>query len=264
MRRPTILLTAGLTCVLAACGGNDDNQQMAASPDTGLGAVQQTPQQGSSDAQQMVGNAAQVLQQMKSDPDLNNLLGQAKGLFIVPKYGHGAVVVGARGGEGVLVARTTGMQTSSNGSMGRQDSTAYGGTANAMASGWSSPAFYNLGGVSVGAEIGGEGGAIAMLLMSDKAVNSFKGANTFSLNTGAGLTIADYSAKGQASAGKADVVMWSDTEGAFAGAQLSATDINFDEDQNQAYYGHQVDAQQILSGQVTAPGTSQLQQELPQ
>ncbi len=41
-----------------------------------------------------------------------------------------------------------------------------------------------------------------MLLMTDRALNSFKGNNTFSLNADAGLTIINYSARGQASIGK--------------------------------------------------------------
>ncbi len=56
-----------------------------------------------------------------------------------------------------------------------------------------------------------------MLLMTDRALNSFKGNNTFSLNADAGLTIINYSARGQASVGKGDVIFWADTEGAFAG-----------------------------------------------
>jgi hypothetical protein len=62
--------------------------------------------------------------------------------------------------------------------------------------------------------------------MSRSAVDAFKSGNTFSLNAGAGLSIVDYSANGQASRGKGDFVMWSATAGAYVGATISVTDVN--------------------------------------
>ncbi len=243
MKRYAIPAIVGLAVALGACGGDNGNQ--TAADENAPAAAEQTPAtqpatgQVSSDILDLTNGAASELQKMESDPDLNQMLQNAKGVLLVPDYGRGAFVVGASGGEGVLIANNGGQ--------------------------WSSPAFYNIGSVSVGAQIGGSGGQIAMLLMSDDALNSFKGDNTFSLNADAGLTIIDYSGRGQASAGKGgDVILWSDTEGAFVGASLSASDISFDEEQNQNFYGgQQVTAQQILSGQATPATTTQLQQAVP-
>ena len=192
------------------------------------------------DSQNLVSEATRTLEKIKSDPQVEALLQSAKGIFIVPNYGRGAFLVGGQGGEGVMVAREDGN--------------------------WSDPVFYHIAGISVGAQFGAEGGQIAMLLLTDRAVDSFKKQNNFSLNADAGLTIIDYSARAGDSMGKGDVVFWSDTEGAYAGASLSATDIRYDNDANRAYYrASNLSAERILSGQIMnpRPRAAQLKFALP-
>jgi lipid-binding SYLF domain-containing protein len=180
------------------------------------------------DAKVHVQNAVEVVQQMKQDPGVARLLDTAHGVFIVPEYGEGALVVGAHGGAGVLVAKHNGA--------------------------WTGPAFYDMGGITVGAQVGGAGGAVAMILTSERAVEEFKdGENNFSLDANADLVMVNYSADVQASAGKGDVVLWSDTEGAFVGASLGVSNINSDEDQNDAFYGRDITARQILTGGTANP-----------
>ncbi len=174
-----------------------------------------------SDARETVNNAAQVVKQMQQDPNLTKALKQAKGIFIVPSYGKGAFLVGGAGGEGVLV-------TNNNGK-------------------WSNPVFYNIGAISVGAEAGASGGSIAMLLMTNDAVQSFQQQNNFSLNANADLSVIDWSANAQGNWGKGDVIMWSDTEGLFAGVGLSASDIVYDGEATQAFYGQQTTPQKVLN-----------------
>jgi len=170
--------------------------------------------------------ATQVVQQMNKQPEAKQLIDRAKGVFLIPDYGRAALVVGGSGGEGVLLVRT--------------------------GAGWSDPVFYNLGSISAGAQAGVTAGQLAMVLMTDRAVNSFKGQNTFSLNANAGLTIVNWSARGQASLGKADVVLWSDTEGLFGGASISVSDISADTEENQAYFGrNDTSPGGILSGKIT-------------
>jgi lipid-binding SYLF domain-containing protein len=190
------------------------------------------------DAKELVRDSAATVKQMKADPQMKKLLAKAKGVFIVPSYAKGGMVVGARGGQGVMLAHRDGR--------------------------WSSPAFYNLAGISVGAQAGFEAGAVAMVLMSQKAVDSFESGNTFSLNADADLTIINWSGRGQASLGKGgDVVVWSDSEGAFAGADFSATDISWADEENAAFYGRSASAQQILTSQVTNPLSNKLRKVLP-
>ncbi len=187
------------------------------------------------EAAALLSEASQMVQKMKSDPKLSRLVRRAEGVFLVPRYGRGAVGIGARGGEGVVLIK-------------RDD-------------GWSSPGFYDLGGISVGIQLGGEGGEIAMLLMSKKAVDAFKHDNSFALNADAGFATADYSAMRGSSTKGTDVVLWSSTRGAFAGATIGVTDISWDDDENAAFYGKKVTPESFIGGSLSV-GTVPLQEDL--
>lgn len=216
------LLTAGA----AWADGNDANDQNAQAGMQNGSAMNRGASTGNmNDAQKQVTEATRVVGQMKRDPHVAELLQRARGVFIVPDYAKAGVVVGGRGGGGVVLVKRGGK--------------------------WSNPAFFNFGSVSVGPQAGVAAGSMAMLLMSDKAVDMFENqANNFSLNANADFTIVNYSATAQGNYGKGDVIVWSDTEGAFAGANIAVSDINRDEDENHAYYGKQVSAKQILTGEV--------------
>lgn len=189
------------------------------------------------EAQELVKEAVAVARKLDADPEIQELLRQAKGVFILPEFGKGALVVGGRGGEGVLLARHDG--------------------------GWSDPAFYDLAGVSLGAQAGGSAGEMALVLMSDEAVEHFKDDTSFALNADADLTIVDYSAVAQGSVGRGDVVVWSDAEGVFAGAGFSVTGISWDEEENRAYYGPDVTAAKVLEGETKSKKGDVLRRELP-
>jgi lipid-binding SYLF domain-containing protein len=189
------------------------------------------------DTVQQVNDAKAVVERMKSDPAVKDLLQKARGVFILPTYGRGAWGLGVRGGEGVMLTHSGGK--------------------------WSNPVFYNMGGVSIGLQGGVEAGALAMLLMSDKAVNQFMSENNFSLNAGIGLTIVNYTAKAQADLGKGDVIVWADTKGAFANASVGVSDIRLDEGDTKAFYKRTATAKEILDGAVTSSQADALKQALP-
>ncbi len=189
-------------------------------------------------AQNLVDEAVQVVKNMQNDKQLAEGLKKAKGLYIVPKFGRGAVVVGGRGGVGLVSVRQDGK--------------------------WSNPAFYDFGAISLGPQIGGSGGAVAFLLMSQKAVDVFKNRNNFSLNAEAGLSIVTYSASRQVSWGKDDIVMWTNTSGAYIGATVSVSDVSWDQDNNRGFYNsNNVDLTKILNGDVSNAGASKLVNALP-
>ncbi len=181
-------------------------------------------------------NSRDVAEKMAADPKVSSLMKEAKGIFFIPKYGQGALIVGAKGGQGVMVANNNGT--------------------------WSNPAFYNMGGISFGLQAGVEVGEIALLLMSDKAVNSFKQDNKFSLNATAGMTMVNYTAKAQGEVGRGDIVVWSDTKGAFADLAVGVTDINFDDDENRSFYGKKVMAAEIMKDTKTHEKAKALNQVL--
>lgn len=175
----------------------------------------------------LVQDAARVVAEMKADPDATALLSQARGIYVVPDFTQAAVIVGGWGGDGVLLA------------------------ANGVgASGWSTPAFYDVSAVSAGAQVGFTSGPVVLLLMSDQAVNAFRAGGSFSLEASAEFAIVDFTGQEQVSTEGSDVVVWSDVEGLYAGLTASAADIDWDEDANESYYGQEVTAAQVIDGQV--------------
>ncbi|WNO54495.1 lipid-binding SYLF domain-containing protein [Stakelama saccharophila] len=240
MRHTRTLLATAAAVSLAACSGQGpeaENGASAGNETIGMNTSQAATDDDAQDARTLVDEAARQVETMKADPDLAGLMQKAKGIYIVPEFGRGALIVGGRGGAGVVVAN--------------QDT------------GWSPPAFYDFGSLSVGAQAGGSGGQLAFLLMTDDAVNAFMSGNQVSLNAESGLSIINYSENAQASLGKGDIIMWSDTEGAYAGATVSVTDINWDDENNRAYYGRDVEPRQVLTGKVSAPQSSNLESALP-
>lgn len=233
MKRLTILLLSGLAVSLGAC--QDREARELGEEEVG---EQPAPETGeASDSLELLNDATEELREMKEDADLRQLVQNAKGVFLVPEYARAAVGIGARGGEGVLLAQHSGNQ-------------------------WSGPVFYDIGAISVGAQFGAEGGGVAILLMTDEAMKTF-GEDDTTINADAGLTVVDYSARAEATLGKEDVILWSNAEGAFAGVSLGVKDVDFDEEENAAFYGKQVTSQELLGGKMTTPpGAAALKKEL--
>lgn len=177
-------------------------------------------------AQDRINAAAHVVDEMKQQPHLARLLEHAQGVFIIPRYGKGAFIVGGQGGAGVVLIRRHGA--------------------------WSDPAFYDMGGGSIGLQAGGSGGAVAMLLMTRKAVHQFEDTDhKWSLNGGAGLTVAQYSGKEEvATGGDRDVILWSDARGLYGGLTAGVTHISPDRHLDRAYYPGHAGSRQILMGQA--------------
>lgn len=189
------------------------------------------------EAQSHVEDALQAVQRMRQDPRLAALLEQAKGVLIVPRYTEGAMIIGGNGGIGVLLAHRRGT--------------------------WTDPVFYHVGGVSIGLQLGGASGPVAMLLMSDKAVEKFQNdLSTWSLGGRAGLTVASFSDQEQHPSGSLDVIVWSGVKGLFGGLAFGATDVTPDQTANHAYYRSPVAPLQILVGAVSNPGAQPLRNAL--
>jgi len=222
---------AAFALTLAAVGAHGADCQASTPNQTGWNAktAASTSDRELRDAQELIRDAVQTVQQMKADPELVDALNRAKGVFLLPHYGHGALGVGFQVGEGVLVTRE--------------------------GENFGNPVFYDLGGISVGPQIGGSEGEVAFLLMTDRVMRDFRSGTNFSINADAGLTIARYSKREQIFGVKVqDVIVWSETKGAYAGASVGITDVATDEEANRAYYGRpNLTPSQVIAGAVENP-----------
>jgi lipid-binding SYLF domain-containing protein len=173
---------------------------------------------------------------MESEPGMAKLLQHAKGVFIIPSFGKAAWVVGGAGGPGVLMVRR-------------------GET-------WSDPVFYTAGSLSIGLQAGVQAGSVALVLNSDKAVENFMRNNKFSLDANAGLTVINWSKDEQRSAGRGDIVAWSDTKGLFGDLAVGISDIHYDAKETRDYYHQKVAASDVIKGAVRNPHSATLKRVL--
>jgi lipid-binding SYLF domain-containing protein len=227
------MLVAACTLALMSAPGLAAAQAVAEAPIAPAPASK--PEQT---AMKHVSDAVAVAQRMLEEPRMKELLQQSKGLFIVPTYGRAALGVGASGGAGVLLIKKT------DGA-------------------WSDPAFYNLGGISAGAQVGAETGAIAMVLNNDKAVNKFMQKNSFSLNAAAGLTVINWSKIAQGSLGDGDIVAWAGTKGLYGNlVAVGISDIRYNEKLTKAYYHQSVTVADALAGKYKNAHSDELKRTL--
>jgi lipid-binding SYLF domain-containing protein len=227
-------ISAALACVglasaipVGARASSTDTSSMSSSSQSGA----------AHSAQDRVNDALGLVRQMKESPALAAVLRSAKGVFIIPHYGKGGFIVGGQGGGGVVLVNNDGE--------------------------WTSPAFYSLSGGSIGAQAGGEGGAIAMILMTQRAVDRFENSSSgWSLNGNAGLTVVNWSGKTQANTSRGDVILWTNASGLYGGLTASLTHISPDTKMDRAYYERPVTSREILAGDVSSPNADALRNAL--
>jgi lipid-binding SYLF domain-containing protein len=142
-----------------------------------------------------------------------NLLKSARGLYIAPQVLRGAFIFGASGGSGVLIARD--------------------GAENK----WIGPAFYTIGNVSFGLQIGGDASEIILLIMSQRGITAMLGTG---MKLGADLSVAlgpvGMGAQASTANLSADIIAFSRSKGLYGGISVDGAIVAVRESLNSAYY----------------------------
>ena len=148
---------------------------------------------------------------------------KANGVMIVPGMYKAGLLIGGSGGKGVFLAR--------DGKTGE----------------WRGPAFYNMGSVNIGLQIGAEKSEIILLAMNKEALDilmspSFKLGTDASVAAGpVGVGIAGSTAQIPTAA----FVAYARSKGAYVGLTLDGAVVKNDEDANEAYYGRKTGPEEI-------------------
>jgi lipid-binding SYLF domain-containing protein len=191
------------------------------------------------DAQGIVDKARVTLTGFMKDKDyvwLHQNIGKAKGVLIYPQVLKAGFVLGGSGGTGVLLVK------------------------DAKTGEWSNPAFYTLGSVSFGLQIGGEAAEVILLVMSQKGVDSLL-ANKFKLGVDTSIALGPVGAGAKAEF--ADFYSFAKSKGLYAGMNLTGSVLDVRSGLNKAYYGKEVTPVDILvKGSVSNKGAEPLREEL--
>jgi lipid-binding SYLF domain-containing protein len=152
-----------------------------------------------------------------------DLLPKAEGVLIVPSLLKGAFIIGASGGSGVLVTRDP--------NSGR----------------WSEPAFYTLGGASIGLQLGGQSSEVVLLAMTERGVTSLLQTSA-KLGGDIGVAVGPVGMGASAATANlsADILSFSRSKGLYGGLSLDGAVVAVRDSLNRAYYGKTVSPTDIL------------------
>jgi len=184
------------------------------------------------DAQKRVDEASKVMNEIMRAEDKaipKDLLQKAQAIVVFPGAVKGAFIVGAQGGKGIAIKRTS--------------------------RGWSAPAFLDMAGGSVGFQIGGSKTDYILLIMNDVGL---KGLLTDKFEVGGEGSVAAGPVGRTASASTnvtldAGILSYSRSKGLFAGISLKGVVITSDRGVNEPIY--QKTAKEIL-GNPAVPATA--------
>src|ERR1043166_4323239 len=147
--------------------------------------------------------AQATLESLLSNPDypsLLNLATRAKALLIVPGLFKASFFLGGHGGSGVLLARGAGGK-------------------------WSNPAFYTIGGINYGFQVGAQSSELILTIMSEKGLKALL-EHELTLGADAGASIGTIGRGAKAATGMgedADVYAFARSEGLYVGISLDGT-----------------------------------------
>ncbi len=195
------------------------------------------------DQQALVDRSTLALQdvltlQATSQPRIS--LTHARAALLCPRIFKAGFFFGGSGGQCVLIARAA------NGT-------------------WSYPAFYAIGSLSFGLQIGIQDSEVVMLIMTNRGLNAILNSN-FKIGAGGSVAIAMFGGGVQGdttTAVGADILAFLISRGAYAGISLEGSVLDQLTGWNRIYYGQELDARQIVIQMVGRnPGADPLREML--
>lgn len=204
-----------------------------------------TPATAQDDSQQvLVDQAALSINDFLNDQTmtyLRNNFRYAKGVLIIPSLFKAAFWVGGSGGRGILMVRDP------------------------RTNEWSGPAFYTIGGGSLGVQFGASSSEVVMMVMTQKGIESLY-ATTFKLGGGVSAAAGPVGIGAEGATApnlSADFLSFARSKGAFIGAALDGSVISVSSDYNQAYYGQPTRPVDVFEKKdVHNPGADKLRAQL--
>jgi len=145
---------------------------------------------------------------------LHENLKKSKGLLIYPRVLKAGFILGGSGGTGVLVVKDE------------------------KASDWSQPAFYTVGSVTFGLQIGGQAAEVIVMVMTQKGIDSLL-SSTVKLGGDTSIALGPFGTAAQSSI-TADFISFGKAKGVYAGLNLEGSVIDVRSKLNNAYYGKEV------------------------
>ncbi|WP_297489547.1 lipid-binding SYLF domain-containing protein [Acidocella sp.] len=189
--------------------------------------------------QHLVDSSTLALEDLMGGPQgtqTQDYLRRAKAVVICPNIFRGGFFFGGEGGACVMSARTA------DGS-------------------WSDPALYTLGSGSFGLQFGVQNSEVMMLIMTDSGLNALLNSQ-FKFGADASIAVATFGSGvngSMAPAINADIISFSKSQGLYGGVSLGGSVLSNNAGAEQAYYGQQLDARQIVvDGQGNNPGANPL------
>ena len=193
-----------------------------------------------SDAQNSVDKATATVNAFAADKEfvaLPQLMKKAKGVLIYPLIVEGGFIIGGSGGTGVLLVRDEKTNT------------------------YSKPAFYGMGGLSLGFLAGGAAAETILVVNTQKALDSLL-STKLKLGGDASVAVGPKGA-GTSSTFSEDFISYSKSKGAYANMSLNGQVISSRDSLNDAYYGKKVTPLEILiKKEVNNPGAVALEAAL--
>ena len=191
------------------------------------------------EAEELVEKARMTFDNMTTDPNLEalvDLMKKAKGVFICPALLKGAFVIGISGGSGVFLARDEKTRD------------------------WNGPAFYTVGGVSFGLQIGGQASEVVLVAMTERGVLALLSTSA-RLGADVGIAVGPIGVGASAATQNlsADILSFSRSKGLYGGAAFDGAVVAARASLNDAYYGKPASPSDILiRGDAKNPHASAL------